>query len=88
MFPMISGIFTGMCGEMTGDEYSAVILLGLGLDEFSMSASAIPKVKKIIRSISYKEAQRIAEEALQCETATEILVCIKTALEKLSLKIY
>lgn len=82
------GIFTGMCGEMAGDEYAAVILLGLGLDEFSMSASTIPRIKKIIRSISYKEAQRIAEEALQYETAAAIYTYVKTEIERMNLNIF
>ena len=78
------GIMTGMCGEMAGDEYAAVALLGLGLDEFSMSASSVPKIKKIIRGISYQKAQKIAKEALQCETASAVLACIKSEMEKQS----
>jgi phosphotransferase system enzyme I (PtsI) len=59
-----AGIWTGMCGEMAGDEAAVPILLGLGLDEFSMSAPAIPRVKKIIRSLSYADAQSLASQAL------------------------
>jgi phosphoenolpyruvate-protein phosphotransferase (PTS system enzyme I) len=59
-----AGIWTGMCGEMAGDEAAVPILLGLGLDEFSMSAPAIPRVKKIIRSLSYADAQGLASKAL------------------------
>ena len=60
-----AGKWTGMCGEMAGDVTATAILLGLGLDEFSMSASAIPQVKQIIRSLTYEEAQQMAKMALK-----------------------
>lgn len=77
------GIFTGMCGEMAGDESASVILLGLGLHEFSMSASSIPKIKKIIRGISYRNARKIAEGALECESASEVAAYVRAELKKL-----
>ena len=58
------GIPVGMCGEMAGDPYAAVVLLGLGLDSFSMSAISIPEVKRIIRSITAEEARRVAERVM------------------------
>ena len=64
--------FTGMCGELAGDPLATLILLGLGLDEFSMSASSIPLVKKIIRSVTVTEAAAIAKQALAMETPEEI----------------
>ncbi|HHW04061.1 MAG TPA: phosphoenolpyruvate--protein phosphotransferase [Thermoanaerobacterales bacterium] len=67
-----AGKWTGMCGEMAGDVTAVPILLGMGLDEFSMSASSIPQVKKIIRSLSYDEAKQIAEKALSLERTEEI----------------
>lgn len=67
-----AGKWTGMCGEMAGDLSATAILLGMGLDEFSMSASSIPQVKKIIRSISYDEAKEIAEKALSMESAQDV----------------
>ena len=60
-----AGKWTGMCGEMAGDVTATAILLGLGLDEFSMSASAIPQVKQIIRSLTYEEARQMAKMALK-----------------------
>lgn len=66
------GKFTGMCGEMAGDPAAALILLGMGLDEFSMSASAIPRIKKIIRSVSYERAKVIAEHVLTMRSSSEI----------------
>lgn len=67
-----AGKWTGMCGEMAGDVAAAPILLGLGLDEFSMSAVSIPRVKKVIRSLTHAEAQELARKALAAESAEEI----------------
>lgn len=58
------GKWVGMCGEMAGDLTAAPILLGLGLDEFSMSAKSILKVRKFIRGASYSDALQLAQEAL------------------------
>lgn len=66
------GKWTGMCGELGGDERATVLLLGMGLDEFSMSAISIPKIKKIIRNTNFSEAKKLADEALQKATAKEI----------------
>ncbi|MFV9568555.1 phosphoenolpyruvate--protein phosphotransferase [Thermoanaerobacter mathranii] len=66
------GRFAAMCGEMAGDPLATVILLGLGLDEFSMSATSIPKVKNIIRNIEYEKAKEIAEKVLNMKEAEKI----------------
>ncbi|MGQ0285898.1 phosphoenolpyruvate-protein phosphotransferase PtsI [Pasteurellaceae bacterium 22721_9_1] len=66
------GKWTGMCGELAGDERATVLLLGMGLNEFSMSAMSIPRIKKIIRNVTYQEAKELAEKALQLPTASEI----------------
>lgn len=81
------GKFTGMCGEMGGDPYATLILLGMGLDEFSMSASSIPQVKKIIRSVSYEEAKTIADQALSMKTGKEIRAMIKQKMDDLGITI-
>ncbi|MGE5678734.1 MAG: phosphoenolpyruvate--protein phosphotransferase [Pseudomonadota bacterium] len=67
------GKFTGMCGEMAGSVEAAVILLGLGLDEFSTSAAAIPVIKNVIRQVSYEKSIEIARQALEMETPAEVL---------------
>ena len=67
-----AGIKVGMCGEMAGEPSFALILLGLGLDEFSMPPQVIPELKYIIRSISLKEAKNIAGEALKLSTGKEV----------------
>ena len=64
--------WTGMCGELAGDENATILLLGMGLDEFSMSAISVPRIKKLIRNVNYQDAKHLAEKALQQPTAAEI----------------
>ncbi|WP_419851854.1 phosphoenolpyruvate-protein phosphotransferase PtsI [Actinobacillus pleuropneumoniae] len=66
------GKWTGMCGELAGDVRATALLLGMGLDEFSMSAISVPHVKKLARSINYADAKALADEALTQPTATDI----------------
>ncbi|MFU2135775.1 phosphoenolpyruvate-protein phosphotransferase PtsI [Gallibacterium anatis] len=66
------GKWTGMCGELAGDEQATILLLGMGLDEFSMSAISVPKIKKLIRNVNYQDAQDLAKEVLQQPTAEDI----------------
>lgn len=66
------GIWVGMCGEMAGNPLATVLLLGLGLDEFSMVPSVIPEVKKIIRSTTLEEGQRVVAEAQTKSHALEV----------------
>ncbi len=61
-----------LCGEMAGDISLTMILLGLGLDEFSTSPIAVPEIKKIVRSINYSDARKIAEEACTFNTGKEV----------------
>ncbi len=67
-----AGIWIGMCGEMAGDIVMTTILLGLGLDEFSTSPIAIPEIKRIIRSVTLRQAKEIASEALTLPTGKEV----------------
>ena len=76
-----------MCGEMAGEPLAALILLGLGLDEFSMSASSIPQIKKIIRNVTLKEAQDIAQKALELASADEVIAMVSEELKKLNITI-
>jgi phosphotransferase system enzyme I (PtsI) len=67
-----AGIPVEMCGEMASDPIYAIVLLGLGLEIFSMNPSSIPVIKNVIRSVRYKDCRRIAEMALNKKTAQEI----------------
>jgi phosphotransferase system enzyme I (PtsI) len=67
-----AGIRVSMCGEMAGESMYVPILVGLGLDELSMNALSILKVKKMIRSVSYKEAREFAKQIFKLSTAAEI----------------
>lgn len=69
--------WVGMCGEMAGDEHAVPLLLGLGLDEFSMSATSILKTRALLKQLSVPEMQTLATEALQLATAEEVLEKVK-----------
>ncbi|SUB24540.1 phosphoenolpyruvate-protein phosphotransferase PtsI [Avibacterium avium] len=66
------GKWTGMCGELAGDERATLLLLGMGLDEFSMSAISVPRIKKLIRNVNYQDAKLLADKALEQPTAADI----------------
>jgi phosphotransferase system enzyme I (PtsI) len=76
------GKWAGMCGEMAGDETAIPLLLGLGLDEFSMSATSILKARSQILRLSKKEMENLAEKALQMSTTTQVVELVKAATEK------
>lgn len=71
------GKWTGMCGEMAGDEIAIPLLLGLGLDEFSMSATSILKARAQIRHLNKEAMEKLAEKALQLGTAEEVVQLVK-----------
>lgn len=71
------GKWTGMCGEMAGDETAIPLLLGMGLDEFSMSATSILKARSLIRKLSKADMEKLAEEALQKSTVDEVIELVK-----------
>jgi len=66
------GVWVGMCGEMAGTPLATLILLGLGLDELSVTPTVLPKIKTIIRSVTFAEAERIAEKVLQLGSSIEV----------------
>lgn len=73
--------WVGMCGEMAGDELAVPLLLGLGLDEFSMSATSILKTRSLLKQLSVSEMQALAAEALQVATAEEVIEKVKQAVK-------
>ena len=66
------GKWTGMCGEMAGDQTAVPLLLGLGLDEFSMSATSILKARRQINGLSKNEMAELANRAINCATQDEV----------------
>jgi phosphotransferase system enzyme I (PtsI) len=67
-----AGIPVAICGEMAAEPMYALILLGMGLDEFSMNPVSIPKVKKVLRMSRFEETRSLVEQLLQFPTASEI----------------
>ena len=67
-----AGIPVGMCGEMAGDPIATVILLGLGLDELSMSTFTLPEIKRIIRSTTILEAEEFLGTIMEMRSFKEI----------------
>ncbi|MDQ0413505.1 phosphoenolpyruvate--protein phosphotransferase [Mesobacillus stamsii] len=70
------GKWAGMCGEMAGDETAIPILIGLGLDEFSMSASSILKARSLIRNLNKAEMEKLASEVVNMSTTEEVVEAV------------
>jgi phosphotransferase system enzyme I (PtsI) len=71
------GIKAAMCGELAGDTSVTPLLLGLGLDEFSMTASYIPQVKRIIRAVTLKSCEELVKKALTCTSYNDVSALVK-----------
>jgi phosphoenolpyruvate-protein phosphotransferase (PTS system enzyme I) len=74
------GKWAGMCGEMAGDETAIPLLLGLGLDEFSMSATSILKARSLIRNLSKSEMEELAAKVLEMGTTEEVVEAVNAAI--------
>ncbi len=75
------GRWVGMCGEMCSDPMVIPVLLGLGLDEFSMSSNAILKARKTVRSLSQKEMEKLAADALTMDSEEKVVELVKKAMK-------
>ena len=75
------GIWAGMCGEMASDPYAAVILLGMGITELSMSAPSIPRVKEMIRSVTSTQAKELLADVMKMEHGVDIRAYLHRMLE-------
>lgn len=75
------GRWAGMCGEMAGELNAIPLLLGLGLDELSMSATSVLPARELLSRISKKEAEALVEKALECETETEVVSLVEAFLK-------
>jgi phosphotransferase system enzyme I (PtsI) len=77
-----AGIPVAICGEMAAEPTYALVLLGLGLDEFSMNPGAIPKVKKVFRMSRFEESRSLVEQLFQYPTASEIECFVRSWMAK------
>lgn len=69
--------WVGLCGELAGDPQATALLVGLGLDELSMTSTMIPRIKKIIRATNYGQAKKLAKQALNCTSHNDIIELIE-----------
>ena len=78
------GKWAGMCGEMAGDQTAVPLLVGLGLDEFSMSASSVLKTRSLIAKLTLSDMQALADKAInECATVQEVEALVKEAVSKI-----
>ena len=78
------GKWTGMCGEMAGDQTAVPLLVGLGLDEFSMSASSVLKTRSLMKRLDSKEMETLADKAInECTTVEEVIALVEEMKAKL-----
>jgi phosphocarrier protein FPr len=78
-----AGIWVGMCGELAGNALATPVLLGLELDELSMSAPSIPAVKEAVRRLTLDEARRVSRAALAADSAEAVQALLKKETERL-----
>jgi len=76
-------IWVGMCGEMSGEPIFSFLLLGMGLDRFSMSIPQVPKIKELISNINLKDAKAALQEALKLSTSKEVEKYLQSELKKI-----
>jgi len=76
------GIKAAMCGEFAGNPWATAVLIGLGLDEFSMTASSIPQIKRIIRNASFESCKALAAETLNGRSIAEVRASVQSWMAK------
>ncbi|WP_114570219.1 phosphoenolpyruvate--protein phosphotransferase [Exiguobacterium flavidum] len=76
-----AGKWVGMCGEMAGEELAIPILLGLGLDEFSMSASSVLRARSLMKRLNKQECEAIVEQVLDMDTAEDVVNFLSTTFD-------
>jgi len=77
------GKWVGLCGELAGEPLAIPILIGLGLDEFSMNPPAIPMAKQIIRGLTVPECQELADEILKLESGEAVKAYVGEKMSKI-----
>lgn len=83
-----AGIDVSMCGEMSGEPLSALVLLGMGLKEFSMSPMSLLQIKKLVRSINLSDAQHLSDEIMQLSTGQEVENLTRARLKELAPNVF
>ena len=78
-----AGRWVGMCGEMAGEPEFVLLLLGLELDEFSVSPYVVPEIKHLIRLVSMQQAKEIAKQVMTLATGTEVVEYVNTRLKEI-----
>ena len=78
-----NGIPVGLCGEMAGDPMSTILLLGMGINEFSVSPIMLLKIKQMLRSMSMSEAKKVAVNSLKLKTVAEVEKYVQSVTYKL-----
>ncbi|MBF0485703.1 MAG: phosphoenolpyruvate--protein phosphotransferase [Candidatus Omnitrophica bacterium] len=78
-----AGIKVSVCGEMAGDLTLAIVLLGLGVDSFSMSPTTIPRIKRAVRSLKFSDVEELARQALKLSTGHEVVDFMVTEIKKI-----
>ena len=73
------GKFVAMCGEMAGDPVAVPLLVGMGLDEFSMSAPSVLQTRSLMKKLNTADMKVLAEKALDVETNDEVIELVKEA---------
>ena len=75
-------IWTGVCGEMAGDVPAVPLLVGMGVDELSVAPTMLPQIKYLIRKLKYAETQKLAQQALECESSVDVLVQARAMVQR------
>ncbi len=78
-----NNIWVGVCGEMAGDPLYVPLLLGMGVDELSVGAANLPRIKEVIRRLTYKEAQDLAAASLHANNGRDVLAMLHALLERI-----
>jgi phosphotransferase system enzyme I (PtsI) len=78
-----NGIWVGICGEMAGEPLYAPLLVGMGLDELSVAAASLPRVKEVIRRLKLTEAQELAAAALHANNSREVMAMLTALLQRI-----
>jgi phosphotransferase system enzyme I (PtsI) len=76
------GKWVGLCGEMAGEPLAAPILLGLGLDEFSMSPARVPEIKQVMQNLHKEDCLKLADEVLMMVDAQSVMERSRSFLDK------